>query len=86
MKFPELTTLEARNLVHFADLEHVYANNNATLQKLSRAIKKLLVVISWDMKAIIIRGTEEEGVKWVVRKLNDTNDCSLKEGEIVYGL
>lgn len=38
------------------------------------------------MKAVIIRGTEEEGVKWVVRKLNDTNDCSLKEGEIVYGL
>lgn len=63
----------------------MYADNNATLQKLSRAIKKLQVVISWDMKAVIIRGIEEEGVKWVVRKVDDSGDWSSKEGEIVYG-
>ncbi|KAF8155908.1 hypothetical protein B0H34DRAFT_850948 [Crassisporium funariophilum] len=91
--FPELEVIRGGHLVWFDPLTDVLTceaaeKANAQIQRLARLCPKLRVLLVGlhVRKAVIIRDGElDVGVRWVVRKYEESESPNINNGERVYG-
>ncbi|KAJ3479863.1 hypothetical protein NLJ89_g12309 [Agrocybe chaxingu] len=91
--FPALEVIRGRGLVWFDRFKKMTTEEadaaNVQIQALAQSCPRLrlILVAVGTRKAVIIRGgNSDDGVRWVVREWEDSEESCLKDGENVYGL